>query len=141
MDVVFLIGRILFALLFVMSGLMGHLVQARGTTEFARSVGAPAPAVMVPLTGVVILVGGLSVALGIWADLGALLLVAFLVPVAFLMHAFWKEEDPQAQQVQMAQFMKNIGLAGAALIIFYVYNELQGGAGLSLTEPLFARAD
>jgi hypothetical protein len=83
--------------------------------------------------------GGLSVALGAWADLGALLILAFLLPVAFFMHAFWKETDEQAKANQMAHFMKNMAMAGAALVILYAYNQLQGDAGLSITNPLFGR--
>jgi hypothetical protein len=55
------------------------------------------------------------------------------------MHAFWKEEDPQMQQNQMAHFMKNIAMAGGALVIFFTYNQLQGDAPLSITDPLFDR--
>jgi putative oxidoreductase len=140
MDVVFLVGRILFALVFVASGLMGHLAKARETAQYARSQGAPAPELMVPLSGVVIIVGGLSVALGAYADLGALLLAGFCFSVAFFMHAFWREQDPQMQQNQMAHFMKNMAMVGGALVIFYAFNQLQGNAGLSLTDPLFDRA-
>lgn len=109
--------------------------------KYARGYGAPAPELMVPLSGVAIVAGGLSVALGIWADLGALVLAAFALSMLPIMHAFWKEEDAQAQQAQMAQFVKNVSMAGGALVIFYVYNQLQDVAGLSITDPLFGRAD
>lgn len=137
MDAVFLIGRILFSLIFIASGVMGHFGQRKPTEDYARSLGAPSPEVTVPLTGVMIILGGLSVALGLWADVGAILLVLFLVPTAFIMHAFWKEQDPQMQQVQMAQFMKNIALAGAALILLFVYDAYGDDAPVSLTGPLF----
>ena len=35
--------------------------------------------------------------------------------------------------------MKNVGLLGGALVLFYTWNQLQGDAGLSLTDPLFSR--
>ena len=137
MEVVFLIGRILFALLFLISGLTIHM--SRQGVEYARAYGAPAPELMVPLSGAAIIAGSLSVALGVWADLGALVLAAFLLGVAPIMHAFWKEQDEQMKAMQQAQFMKNVALAGAALIIFYAYNQLQGAADLSITDPLFSR--
>ncbi len=124
---------------FVLSGLTNHF--SRQGVEYARGYGAPAPELMVPLSGVAIVAGGLSVALGIWADLGALVLAAFALSILPIMHAFWKKEDAQAQQTQMVQFVKNVSLAGGALVIFYVYNQLQGEAGLSITDPLFGRAD
>jgi uncharacterized membrane protein YphA (DoxX/SURF4 family) len=37
MDAVFLIGRILFALVFVASGVLAHLAQAREMAEYARA--------------------------------------------------------------------------------------------------------
>ena len=139
MDVVFLIGRVLFALLFVSSGLMAHLGEGgKAGREYARSLGAPAPDLLVPLSGVVIIVGGLMIAFGIWADLGALLIVGFLVGITPIMHAFWKIDDPQDKQVQSAMFFKNVALLGAALIIFYVYNQGQD-LDLSITDALFGR--
>jgi putative oxidoreductase len=138
-DVVFLIGRIVFALVFLFSGATVHLIQARQGIEYARVYRVPAPEVLVPLSGVMAVVGALFVILGIWADLGALLLIAFLLPVAFFMHAFWRETDEQMKANQMAHFMKNMALAGGALILFYAYNQLQGAAGLTITDPLFGR--
>lgn len=139
MDIVFLVGRILFGALFVMSGLTVHF--SRQGVEYARAYGAPAPELMVPLSGAAIVAGGLMVALGIWADLGALIVGAFVLSIAPIMHAFWKEEDEQMKAIQQAMFMKNVALAGAALIVFYAYNQLQGAADLSITDPLFGRAD
>jgi putative oxidoreductase len=116
-----------------------HLIQARQGIEYARMYRVPAPEVLVPLSGVMAVVGALFVILGIWADLGALLLIAFLLPVAFFMHAFWRETDEQMKANQMAHFMKNMALAGGALILSYAYNQLQGAAGLTITDPLFGR--
>src|ERR671911_1159839 len=139
MDVVFLVGRILLALPFVQSGLMLHF--SRQGVEYARGYGAPAPELMVPLSGAAIVAGGLSVALGIWGDLGALVLAAFALSILPIMHAFWKEQDAQAQQAQVVNFVKNVSMAGGALVLFYAYNQLQGEAGLLITDPLFGRAD
>ena len=139
MDVVFLVGRILFGLLFVSSGFMAHLGEGgKAGREYARSLGAPSPDLLVPLSGITIIVGGLMVALGIWADLGALLIIGFLVGITPIMHAFWKVEDEQMRQIQSAMFFKNTALLGAALIIFYIYNQGQD-LDLSITDALFGR--
>jgi putative oxidoreductase len=139
MDVVFLIGRILFVAIFVFSGVTVHIIGREQGIQYARAYGSPLPELGVPLTGVVAIVGGLSVLLGIWADLGALLIAGFLVLITPFMHAFWKEQDPTQRQNQLFQFMKNAALLGGALVIFYAYNQLQGDAGLSITNPLFGR--
>ncbi len=139
MDVVFLVGRILFAFLFVSSGFMAHLGQGgKQGRGYARSLGAPAPDLLVPLSGVAIILGGLMIALGIWADLGALLIIGFLIGITPIMHAFWKVDDPQVRPIQSAMFFKNVGLLGAALIIFYVYNQGQD-LDLSITDALFGK--
>jgi putative oxidoreductase len=139
MDVLLVLGRALFALLFVNSGLFGHLGEGgKQSREYARSLGAPNPELLVPLSGVTIIAGGLMVALGFWADLGALLIIGFLAGITPIMHAFWKIDDPQERVVQMSQFMKNVSLAGAALIVFWLYNQAQG-VDASLTDALFGR--
>lgn len=111
-----LAGRILFCTIFIGSGI-SHLMQMGAMKQYAASKGVPAPGLMVPLSGLILLAGGLMVLLGWHRFIGAGLLVIFLLPTAFMMHAFWKEEDPQARQNEMAHFMKDLALAGAALLI------------------------
>jgi putative oxidoreductase len=141
MDIVFLAGRILFAFVFVFSGGTLHLLQARQGIQYAKMYRVPLAELGVPVTGVMAVAGGLMVALGLWGDLGALLLAAFLLLITPLMHAFWREEDPMQKQLQMVNFVKNVALLGGALALFYLWNQLQGDAGLSITDPLFNRAD
>lgn len=134
MDVVFLIGRILFGLRFVRSGI-GHLVEREAMVGYAEGTRGLPPRLMVPLAAVMVL-GGVSVIFGIWADLGALLIFVFIVPTAVIVHDFWTVEDPHMKQIERSQFMKNLSMAGGALIIFYLYNQVQDPP-LSLTDALF----
>ncbi|MFC8047891.1 DoxX family protein [Nocardia sp. NPDC057353] len=135
MDVVVLIGRILFALLFLGSA-AGHLSQADAMAGYAQSRGVPAPKLAVLGSGVLMLIGALSVLLGVWADLGSLLLVLFLLPTAVLMHPFWKETDPETKQMEMIGFNKDVALGGAALALFAFFAHTPE-LGLTLTGPLF----
>jgi putative oxidoreductase len=137
MDVVFLVGRILFALIFIISGATIHLLQGRQGIQYAKMYGVPMAEIGVPLTGVMAVVGGASVAVGLWGDLGALLIAAFLLLITPLMHAFWRETEPMQKQAQLTNFMKNTALLGGALVLFYAWNQLQSDAGLSVTDPLF----
>jgi putative oxidoreductase len=118
MTIVVLLGRILFSTLFLMSGI-SHFTQRAGMVAYAKSSGAPAPEVTVPLTGLMLLLGGLSVLLGVYPRIGAWLLVLFLIPTAFYIHRFWGIEDAMMAANQRAHFMKNLALAGAALLIAY----------------------
>lgn len=136
MDVVILIGRILFAAVFLGSA-YGHLTQTKSMAEYATARGVPAASAAVAGGGVLLLLGGLSVLLGVWADLGALLLVLFLAPTALLMHGFWGETDAQAKQMEQIQFMKDMALAGAALMLFAFVAGTED-LGLMITGPLFS---
>jgi len=117
MNTVLVIGRVLFALIFINSGI-AHLTKLEAMTGYAKYKKVPAAKLSVIVSGLMILVGGLYIALGIYADLGALLIALFLIPAAVLMHAFWKETDATAKQNESIGFFKDLSLAGAALIIF-----------------------
>ena len=130
MDVVDLVGRLLFASVFFING-WAHLAQRQVMVGVGRAIGAPRPELTASLTGVVMLVSATLIVLGVWADLGALLLVLVLPVAAFLAHAYWKETDPGVRAAQQAQFWKNIALTGAAL--FLLARFAQDGDDLSLT--------
>jgi putative oxidoreductase len=108
-------GRILFALIFIMGGISDFSGTA---IRYAAGHGVPAAHLLVPLAAVLALAGGLLVAVGFATRLGALLLVAFLVPVTLMMHDFWKVADPAARQMQLINFMKNVSMLGGALVLF-----------------------
>ncbi|MGE4427442.1 MAG: DoxX family protein [Solirubrobacteraceae bacterium] len=138
MDIVFLLGRVLFAAIFLFSAI-GHVAQATPMSQYAESKGVPNAKQGVIASGIIAGIAGVSIVLGIWIDVGALLVIAFLVPVSLFMHPFWKETDPMTKQAEQASFMKNVALIGGALILFYLANQAQGGLGITLTDPLFGR--
>jgi len=107
-------GRLLFGLIFLMSG-PGHFT--RQTIDYAASQGVPFASFVVPFSGLMAIVGGLSVLLGYHARLGGWLLVLFLLPVTLTMHAFWKVSDPAMAQMQMVMFLKNVSMLGGALLV------------------------
>ena len=119
MDWLYLIGRVLFAMVFIGSG-FGHFAQANQMAQYAGSKGVAAAKTMVLVTGSMILLGGFSILLGLYMEIGAWLLVLFLIPTSFLMHNFWQDMDPMQKQIEGAMFMKNIALAGAALIVYWM---------------------
>ncbi len=112
------VGRVLFAMIFIMSG-MNHLMKANDMTGYAQSKGLPAPKAAVLGSGLMILIGGVLVLLGWHRFIGAGLIAIFLVSAAFIFHAFWKETDPMAKTNEMGHFMKNMALAGAALLLAF----------------------
>lgn len=136
MDVVVLVGRILFGVLFLGSGI-AHITQRQVMAGYAASKKVPAAGVAVPASGVLIVIGALMVAVGVWPDLGALLLVVFLLPTAILMHGFWAETDAATRMNEQTQFLKDLALAGAALAMFGLFAELGDDLGLVVVGPLF----
>jgi putative oxidoreductase len=135
MDWVLLIGRILFGLNFILSGVGFHLRQRAMATEFARSRGTPLPDLAVPLTGVAIIVAAVMVVLGFWVDLAALVLAVNVLGFAYWIHAFWNIEDPMEKVNQQTHFFKNLQLAGAALILFFLFYEFGEAIDLTLGDP------
>lgn len=118
MEWVLLVGRIIFGGFFVFNGI-NHFMNLGMMSGYTASKKVPAPSIAVALTGLMLLAGGLSVVLGVWPVIGLVLLILFLVPVAFIMHNFWAVEDPMQRQAEQVNFMKNLALAGAALALVY----------------------
>jgi putative oxidoreductase len=104
----------MFAAIFL-KAVPGHFQEE--TIAFVSEQGIPWAGLFVPLAGFLALAGGLSVLLGWRAKLGAWMLVAFLVPVTFLMHPFWVVSDPVAAAMQEAMFFRNVSMLGGALLI------------------------
>jgi putative oxidoreductase len=133
-GLVLLAGRIVFAFFFVMAGYR-HIVGGAQMTAYARQMGFPVPALAPWPSGVVLVAGGVSVAAGIWPDLGALLLIAFLVPAALWFHPFWKMPEDQAQ-TQSQLFFRNLTLIGACIALFAVFTGLGDGLRYAVTDAL-----
>ena len=117
MDLIIVIGRILFGGFFLMSGI-NHFTKLEAMTGYAKYKKLPAAKLGVLISGLMLVIGGITIILGYYADLGALLLAIFLVLAAVIFHNFWKETDATAKQNEMLGFMKDMALAGAALILF-----------------------
>jgi putative oxidoreductase len=108
------IGRIFLAMIFVFSGLQHFTGDMIG---YADNHGVPMAGFMVPASGLLAVLGGLSVMLGYKARVGALMLVLFLVPVTLMMHNFWAIADANEAGNQMVHFMKNVSMLGGAILI------------------------
>jgi putative oxidoreductase len=117
LNAVLLVGRILFAFIFITSGI-AHFAKLEAMTGYAKYKKLPAAKFGVLISGLFFLLGGIYVAVGLWVDLGALLLAITLILAAVIFHNYWKETDATAKQNEMIAFNKDLALAGAALILF-----------------------
>ncbi|MGH2693862.1 MAG: DoxX family protein [Actinomycetota bacterium] len=134
---ILLLGRVLFAVNFALvAGFGFHILKGEMAIGYARSVGFPFPALAGWVTGVWLVAGGLSVALGVWADLGALMIGAFVIPAAWGFHRYWEAPDDQ-KQTQQILFWRNVTFLGAALALFAFFAGFGHDLGLTITDPLF----
>ncbi|MDY6774081.1 MAG: DoxX family protein [Candidatus Nanohaloarchaea archaeon] len=117
-QIAFLIGRILMGGFFIFNG-FNHFRDLEAMQGYAESKGAPMPGLTVPLTGLMLLIGGLSVLTGAYVTVGVALIVLFFLSVTPMMHDFWSYEGDQRQS-EMTNFMKNLALLGAALTLLMV---------------------
>lgn len=134
MDVLVLLARILFAAVFLASGI-GHLTATEAMTGYAQYKKVPAPRLSVVASGLLMIAGAVSIVFGIWGDLGSLLLIAAIAPIPFLMHRYWAEEG-ETRMNEQVQFNKTLSLVGGALALFALF-ALVPDLGLTVTDPLF----
>jgi putative oxidoreductase len=110
-----LLGRVVFGGYFIYNGI-NHFMNRRMLVDHARHKGVPMADIGVPLTGAVLVAGGVSLLLGKRPRLGSGLIMGFLATVSPTMHAFWADEDDQERLSDTINFAKNMGLMGGALL-------------------------
>jgi putative oxidoreductase len=118
-STLFFVGRILLGGFFAYSGI-NHFRSIAAMSGYAQMKGVPMPKVSVAFTGVLLVIGGLSILLGAYPTVGVAALALFLIPGTFMMHAFWKIQDPMGRMGEMVNFTKNVALLGAALTLLAI---------------------
>ena len=119
-EIVFVVGRIIFGLFFLFNGVGRHFLQLNQMSQYAAMQNVPLQQLAVGGSGLLLVIGGLSMLTGFQPDIGALALILFLLPVAFMMHNFWTIGDEMQKQGEMAMFLKDIALAGAAAMTLMI---------------------
>ena len=110
------LGRALLSAILILYG-FPHLTAP--TIGYAAHHGVPAAGILVPFSGVMAIVGGVSILLGYHAKAGAWLLIVFLLVVTPVMHNFWSVSDPGLRALQQGMFMKNLAMMGGAILVAY----------------------
>jgi putative oxidoreductase len=131
-----LVGRVLFAVFFARSA-WGHYRRQPMMIGAARSARLPLPYLAGWPSALWLGAGSLLLAVGIWPDLGALMLGAFVIPAALYFHRFWTFEDLGQRQTQAGSFFRNAALLGASLAMFGLLATIGSGLRFSVTRPLF----
>lgn len=107
-DATLLAGRILLALIFIMSG-WGKIGGYAGSQQYMESMGVSGA--LLPLVIVAELGGGLAVAFGLLTRIAALGLAVFTLLAALFFHTDF------ANQAQFISFMKNLAITGGFLVL------------------------
>jgi putative oxidoreductase len=110
-----LAGRILIALIFVISG-YGKITGFEGTVGYIASAGLPLPQVAAVGAIIVELGGGIMLVLGWKARWAAAAILLFTAIATLIFHNFWAVPADQAQN-QMIHFLKNISILGGLLYV------------------------
>ena len=128
MVIAFLIGRIIVALYYINSG-VHHFKDLNMMAGYAGSKGVPAPKLAVAGSGVLLVIGGLSLGLGYQPIVGVAAVLLFLIGVTPVMHNFWTVTDPQHRMGEMINFTKNLALLGSTLMFLAIPQPWPYGIG------------
>ncbi len=113
-----MLGRIMLATIFLMSAVGNKIPNFNQTVEYMTAHNVPIPQISLVGAIVFLLAGSISIILGYRARMGAALLIVFLALATYYFHNFWTfAPDSQEFKMQMIQFMKNLGLAGAMVML------------------------
>lgn len=121
MTIAFLVGRVILGLYWIEVA-YNHSVKSAGLIGYTQSAGLKPGTAKLAVwgTGLLALVGALSIGLGVYPTVGIICLVLFLIGVSFKMHAYWKVTDPNQRGMQRVNFTKNLALASAILCLLAV---------------------
>jgi len=111
------LGRFLISVIFILSG-AGKLMQFAGTATMMAGKGIPLANVALVLSILVEIGGGLALLTGFKVRYVAPIMALWLVPVTLVFHNFWAYQGAD-QQMQMANFLKNVAIMGGLLIAAY----------------------
>lgn len=132
---ILLVGR-LFFVVFYLNSTIFHLTKGQMAVGYATHMSMPLPLLAAWPSGLWLLAGSLSVVLGIWADVGALMLGLFVILAAAGFHRFWEIDDQEQRQAQKSNFLRNATYLGACLIIFAFFASFGNDLPLTITDPL-----
>jgi putative oxidoreductase len=126
------LGRVLFAVLFIVSG-ASKLMDLAATTQMTEKIvlpaalsaytsqlesmtGMPMAQMLAIAAGAIELMCGLMIALNFGARFAAILLIFFVLAATFYFHDFWNQTGLEARN-NLVHALKNLSIIGALFII------------------------
>jgi uncharacterized membrane protein YphA (DoxX/SURF4 family) len=116
-------GAVIYAIYFMMEGMLTWARTAAIGQDDDEAT--PRPGFMAFFSGFLYFIGGLTILLGVlgtkafsWQiDFGAWIIILTLFFSAFWRYPFWRNDNTQINMANMARFLRNWALIGAALML------------------------
>lgn len=128
-----LLGRLCLSAIFLMAGI-GKIMHYDQTAKYMESKGMTMIPFFLVAALLIELIGALSLIIGFKTRWGAALLLLFLIPTTLIFHDFWNV-DEASRQMQMINFLKNLGIFGGLLYV------LSCGAGRFSVDSCCCRSE
>lgn len=112
----FSVGRTLLGLYFIIPG-ASKIFNFAGTLALMRLKGVPFSSVLLPITIVVQIIGGIFLVLGKNLRVSSLLLFGLTILINIYIHNFWSLAGDPSQGHEMQNFIKNLAIAAGLLIL------------------------
>jgi len=133
MPALIIFGRVLFAVLFIYSGITklfaiaatAEFISARVvipalltpyTSQLESMTGMSTPQMLAIAAGVLEVVSGLMIALNFGARFFAILMIFFVAAATFYFHDFWNQPSPENAKT-LIDALKNLSIIGALFMI------------------------
>lgn len=109
---------ILLGVFFILNGI-SHWINNEIYEEYSSKRGLIAPKLMVRLSGILLIFGGVALASGYLLMIGIVGLSFFLVIASFTIHQFWKEQGKEKKLLEGMHFAKNMAILTELIYIAY----------------------
>lgn len=134
MYIAFVLGRIAFVLIFILSGAQKLMDLGATAAQIQTKVVLPpevaglaaqaasaanmtVPQLLALIAGIVEVAGGLMIAANIGTRLAAVALILFTAATIYFFHDFWNMTDPD-RAANMVHVVKNVSIMGGLLVFF-----------------------
>ena len=114
-NTVLLIARILVGILFLWAG-GRKILNWNGTEDYMKAKQTKWISIRLPIAVSLQIIGALSLILGVYARIGALLLIIFILPATIQMHDFWNLAGKE-RVMEKAHFLKDLAIVGGLLLL------------------------
>jgi uncharacterized membrane protein YphA (DoxX/SURF4 family) len=127
MNTLFIIGRIAFVLVFILSGAQ-KLMDIPGTAamiepkvaytaQLETATSMKMPSLLAVVAGVIEIVAALMLAFGFGTRFASVVLILFTAAATYYFHPFWTMTGPE-RDANMINALKNLSLIGGLLVLF-----------------------